>query len=68
MYVTNVFDFDNMTDDSNDTLSLNNICTMNENNIVITIATSLLTIPCGLSFSCLMSFLIYTLPHGLNLS
>ena len=36
-------------------------CTNNENNIDIIIPTLLLTIPCGLSFSCLMGLLVYTL-------
>ena len=57
----NVTDYDNMTDEYNNSLSINNNCTNNENNIGIIIPTLLLTIPCGLSFSCLMSLMIYTL-------
>ena len=50
MYILNVTDYDNMTDEYSDTLSLNNNCTMNEKNIDIIIPTLLLTIPCGLFF------------------
>ena len=50
----NVTDFDNMTDDHNDSLSKNNKGTGNENNIDIILPALLLTIPCGLSFLCLM--------------
>ena len=54
MYITNI------TDDYNDTLSINNNCTNNDNNIEIIIP--LLTmIPCGLSLICLISFMVYTL-------
>ena len=60
MYITNVIDYDKMTDDYNDSLSINSNCTLNENNIDITIPT-FLTIPCGLSFLCLMSLMVYTL-------
>ena len=52
MYVTNVTDHDNLT--------LCN-CTDNENNIDIIIPTLLFTIPCGLSFLCLISIMVYTL-------
>ena len=55
MYITNIID------DYNDTLSVNNNCTNNENNIDISIPTLLLTIPCGSSFLCLMSLMVYTL-------
>ena len=55
MYVTNI------TDDNNDTLSINNSCTDNEINIHIIIPTLLFTIPCGLSFLCLISLMVYTL-------
>ena len=61
MYVMNVTDYDNMTDDYNDSLSKNNICTMNEISTDIIIPTLLLTIPCGLSFFCLLSLMVYTL-------
>ena len=50
-----------MTDDYNDSSSINNNCTINEHNIDIIIPTLLLTIPCGLSFLCLMSLMVYTL-------
>ena len=40
-------------------------CKINENNIDISIPTLLLTIPCSLSFLCLMSFMIYTLTKPL---
>ena len=53
MYITNVtVDYDNMT--------LCN-CTNNENDIDIIIPALLFTIPCGLSFLCLISLMVYTL-------
>ena len=53
MYVLNITDeFDNITFSN---------CTNNENNTDIIKPTLLLTIPCGLSFLCLMSLMIYTL-------
>ena len=55
MYITN------FTDDCNDTLSINNNCTDSEINIDISIPAILLTIPCGLSFLCLISLIVYTL-------
>ena len=61
MYITNVTDYDNMTDDYNDTLLLKNNCTINENNINIITPAILLTIPSGLSFLCLLSWMVYTL-------
>ena len=61
MYVMNVTDYDKMTDDYNNSLSTNNNCIINENNIDIIIPTLLLTIPCGLSFLCLMSLMVYTI-------
>ena len=57
----NVTDYDNMTDDYNDSLSINNNCILKENNIDIIIPTLILTKPCGLSFLCLMSLMVYTL-------
>ena len=48
--------YDNITD-----LKFPNNCTVKENNIDIIIPTLLLTIPCGLSFLCLMSLMLYTL-------
>ena len=59
MFITIVTEYDIMTDDYNKILSSN--CTINENNIDLNIPTLLLTKPCGLSFLCLMSLLIYTL-------
>ena len=54
MYIANV------TDVYNDTLSRNNNCTNNDNNIEIKIP--LITIiPCGLSLICLIPLMIYTL-------
>ena len=66
MYITNITssnysDYDNMTDDYNDTLSINNNCTDNENNIDLIIPALLFTIPCGLSFLCLIYLIVYTL-------
>ena len=57
MYTTNV------TDDFNDTLSININCTNNDNNdnnieIIIPLFT---IIPCGLSIFCLISLMTYTL-------
>ena len=53
MYRTNVTDdYDNMTSCK---------CTNNENGISIIIPAFLFTIPCGLSFLCLMSLMVYTL-------
>ena len=53
MYITNVTDdYDNMT--------LSN-CTNKENNIDINIPALLFTIPCVLSFLCLISLMVYTL-------
>ena len=63
MYITNVTDFDNFTDyeiiTSTNTTTCN--CTDIEYNIDIIIPAFLLTILCGLSFLCLMSFMVYTL-------
>ena len=55
MYITNI------TDDYNDTLSINNNCTNNDTNIDINIPTLLFTTPSGLSFLCLISLMVYTL-------
>ena len=54
MYITNI------TDVYNDTLSLNNICTNNDNNIETKIPLSTI-IPCRLSLICLKSLMVYTL-------
>ena len=48
-----------MTDNYNNTLSSN--CTINDNIVGLIIPTLLFTIPCGLSFLCLMSLMVYTL-------
>ena len=49
----------NITDDYSDTLISN--CTDNENDIDIIIPALLFTIPYGLLFLCLISFIVYTL-------
>ena len=54
MYITS------FTDDYNDTLSKNNNCTNNENNIEVIIPL-ISILPCGLSFICLKSLMIYVL-------
>ena len=54
MYITNI------TDDYNDTLSLINNCTNNDNNIEIIIPLFTI-IPCGKSLICLISLMVYTL-------
>ena len=64
MNVTNITeDYDNITSTNftdYDNITFNN-CTNNENNTDIIIPTLLVTIPCGLSFLCLLSLMIYTL-------
>ena len=49
----------NITEDY-DNISICN-CTNNENDIDMIIPALLFTIPCGLSFLCLLSLMIYTL-------
>ena len=62
MDIINVTDFDNITDYDNITSTkTTSNCTDNENNIDIVIPALLFTIPCGLSFSCLISLMAYTL-------
>ena len=61
MYITNVTDYDNTTDDYNDSLSININCTLSETKIVKNLPTLLITIASGLSFFCLMSLMVYTL-------
>ena len=56
--MTNLTDLNTTTDYDNITFTN---CTNNENNIDIIIPTPLLTIPCGLSFLCLMGVMVYTL-------
>ena len=61
MYITNI------TDDYNDTLSINNNCTNNDNENNIEIILPLITIiPCGLSLICLISLMVYTLIKPLS--
>ena len=57
----NVIDFDKMTDDYNDSLSITDKCTLNENFIDIIIPRLIFTLPCDFSFLCLISVIIYTL-------
>ena len=57
MDITNVTDYDNVT--STNTTTCN--CTDSENFIDIIIPAFLFTIPSGLSFSCLISLMVYTL-------
>ena len=60
MYITNITDYDNVTDEYNDTISINNNCTNNDNNVQIVIP--LITIIlCGMSLICLISLMVYTL-------
>ena len=54
MFITNI------THDYNDTLSINNNCTNNDNNIEI-ILPLFTIIPCGMSLICLVSLMVYTL-------
>ena len=51
MYLTNI------TDDYNDTLSIKNICTNNDNNIEIIIPLFTI-IRCGMSLTCLISLMV----------
>ena len=69
MYVTNNIDLNTTNDEDNNTdlntsidyNSITNKCTITENIINTITSTMLLTIPCGLSFYCLMSLVVYTL-------
>ena len=58
MNIINITDLDNITD-YDDTSPYN--CTDSEYNIDIIIPALLFTIPCGLSFLCLISLMVYTL-------
>ena len=60
LYITNIADFDNMSDDYNDTISININCTNEGNNIDIIIPLITIT-PCGMSLLCLLSLMAYTL-------
>ena len=62
MNITNVTDYDNISSSiysDYDNMTLCN-CTKNENDIGTIIPALLFTIPCGLSFSCLISLMVYT--------
>ena len=63
MNIINVTDLDNITDYDNITSTNTTICncTDSENAIDIIIPALLFTIPCGLSFLCLMNLMVYTL-------
>ena len=73
MYVTNFTnDYDNITSSmytdiikDYDKITLFK-CTKKENNTDIILPSFLLTKPCGLSFLCLMSFMVYTLTKPLR--
>ena len=54
MYITNI------TDDYNDTISINSKCTNNDNNIEIIIPLFAIN-PYGMSLICLISLMVYTL-------
>ena len=63
MNITNVIDYDNISSSISsdyDNMTLCN-CTINENDIDITIPALLFTKLCGLSFLCLISLMAYTL-------
>ena len=60
MYITNV------TDDHNDTLSVNNNCTNNDNNNFEIVIPLITIIPCGMSLICLKSLMVYTLVKPLK--
>ena len=51
MYITNI------TDDYNDTLSINNNCTNNDTNIE-TVIPIITIVPCGMSLICLISLMV----------
>ena len=60
MNITNVTDYDNITSSNYteyDNMTLCN-CTINENKFNIIIPALLFSIPCGLSFLCLISLMI----------
>ena len=58
MYATNIADL-NTTNDFDNISDYNN-CTNNESNIDVIIPTLILRKPCGLSFLCFMSLMVYT--------
>ena len=57
MDIINVTDYDDIPSTN---MTLCN-CTNNENDIIISIPTLLFTIPCGFSFLCSISLMVYTL-------
>ena len=67
MLITNITDdYDNITEYDNITSTNKTLpnCTDNENNIniiILIIPVLFFTIPCGLSFLCLKSLMVYTL-------
>ena len=61
MYVLNVTDYDNMTDDYNDSLSKNKNCTNNGNNIDIIIPAIFFFKNLWSIFLCLMGLKLYFL-------
>ena len=63
MDIIDVTDFDNITDYDNITSTNTTTCncTDSENDFDIIIPALLFKIPCGLSFLCLMSLMVYTL-------
>ena len=56
MYITNITDYDNMTDAYN-----NNNCTNNDNTNIEIVIPLITIIPCGMSPICLISRMVYTL-------
>ena len=56
-------DYDNIPDlhTTNDYINPTDSCATKENSFDLIIPTLLLTTPCGLSFLCLMSLMVYTL-------
>ena len=61
MYITNITDYDNMTDDYNKTLSINNNCTNNDNSNIEIVIPLITIVPYGMSLICLISLMVYTL-------
>ena len=55
MYIANV------TDDYNDTISINNNCTNDDNSNIEIVIPLIAIIPCGMSLICLLSLMVYTL-------
>ncbi len=51
----------NITDDYNDTLSVKNNCTNNENSNIEIVIPLLTIIPCGMSLICLIPLIVCTL-------